>query len=220
MRLQTITIITFCFAVLCLSGCVRTLQTPSDLHTVSGITAEKASKVSKQNLSSLHDFEAVGKIGFSDGKQGGNASIYWEQHPNAYQVRLYGPLGSGSLQIMGNTSGDVRLLREDGKIIRAKTPEALVHDELGWVIPVSGLRYWLRGLPAPGAPPTRMALDAEQRIWQIQQQGWSILYESYQSLDGLDVPYKLTLKNGPIRLKFIFRRWERLSLVSSPNFLA
>lgn len=184
-----------------LTGCATVIHAPDDLHMTTN------PEVRNQNLANLQDFEAVGKVGFSDGKQGGNANIVWEQHPQSYQIRLYGPLGSNTVQIKGE-SNRVSLTRTDGKIITASTPEALVRQELGWVIPVSGLRYWLRGLPAPGAAPKEMLLDNSNRLWQIDQQGWNIEYQAYKSIDGRDVPYKLLLTNGSIRLKFIFDRWS------------
>jgi outer membrane lipoprotein LolB len=190
----------FCLAFL-LNGCATVIQAPPNLHTSTN------AKVRNQNLANLQDFEAIGKIGFSDGQQGGNASIVWEQHPQSYRVRLYGPLGSGAVQIKGD-SNDVSLTKTDGKIITANTPEALVSKELGWVIPVSGLRYWLRGLPAPGTAPKKMLLDDSNRLWQMNQQDWNIQYQAYKSIDGRDVPYKLLLTNGSIRLKFIFDRWS------------
>lgn len=194
-------LITLCALCLLLSGCGIVIQQPDNLHMVTN------KKVRNQNLSNLQNFEAMGKMGFSDGKQGGNARIVWQQHPQSYQIRLYGPLGSGAVQIKGHGQ-QVSLTRTDGKIITAKSAEALVHTELGWVIPVSGLRYWLRGLPAPGATPSKMLLDAANRPWQINQHGWIIKYQAYQSVDGIDVPYKLLLQNGPIRLKFIFDHWN------------
>lgn len=194
-------LLTICLACLLLSGCATIIEPPQHLQTTTNTT------VRNQNLSNLQDFEASGKIGFSDGKQGGHARLMWQQHPQNYQIRLYGPLGSGAVQIEGK-GNQVWLTKTDGKIMRANTPEALVHQELGWLIPVSGLRYWLKGLPAPGAAPTRMLLDTNQRLWQIEQQGWVIVYEAYKSKDGLDVPYKLLLRNGDIRLKFIFDRWN------------
>jgi outer membrane lipoprotein LolB len=178
------------------------IQTPDNLHVA------RKSEVRNQNLSSLQNFEAVGKIGFSDGTQGGNASIIWKQDRDNYQIRLYGPLGTGAVQIKGQ-GGHISLTRHDGKIITANTPEALVESELGWVIPVSGLRYWLKGLPAPGTAPTETLFDVSHgRLWQIKQHGWTIQYQAYKSLDGVDVPYKLLLQNGDIRLKFIFDRWK------------
>ncbi|HQW57607.1 MAG TPA: lipoprotein insertase outer membrane protein LolB [Gammaproteobacteria bacterium] len=184
-----------------LAGCAKVIHVPDDLRMTIN------NKVRKQNISNLQDFEAIGKVGFSDGKQGGNASIVWEQHPQSYQIRLYGPLGSNTVQIKGD-SNRVSLTRTDAKIITASTPEALVQQELGWIIPVSGLRYWLRGLPAPGLAPKAMLLDNSDRLWQIDQQGWNIEYQAYKPIDGHDVPCKLLLRNGSIRLKFIFDRWS------------
>lgn len=193
--------LTLLILFLSLTGCATVIHAPDELH----ITTNP--KVRNQNLANLQNFEAIGKVGFSDGKQGGNASIVWEQHPQSYQIRLYGPLGSNTVQIK-EESNHVSLTKTDGKIITAGTPEALVRQELGWVIPVSGLRYWLRGLPAPGAAPKKMLLDNSKRLWQIDQQGWNIEYQAYRSIDGRDVPYKLLLTNGAIRLKFIFDRWS------------
>lgn len=184
-----------------LAGCATVIRAPDDLHSATN------TKVRNQNLANLQDFEVIGKMGFSDGKQGGNASIVWKQDAqNHYQIRLYGPLGSGAVQIKGQTNR-VSLTRTDGTVITAKSPEALVEQELGWIIPVSGLRYWLRGLAAPGAAPTKMLLDSHNRLWQMEQQGWTIGYEAYQSKDERDIPYKLLLRNGSIKLKFIFDRW-------------
>ncbi len=194
-------LLTICVACLLFSGCATIIEPPQHLQT----TTNK--KVRNQNLSNLQDFEAKGKIGFTDGKQGGHARLIWQQHPQSYQIRLYGPLGSGAVQIEGK-GNQVWLTKTDGKVIIASTPEALVRQELGWIIPVSGLRYWLRGLAAPGAAPDKILLDDSNRFWQIDQQGWNIQYQAYKSVDGHDVPYKLLLKNGAIRLKFVFDRWR------------
>jgi len=155
----------------------------------------------------LQNFEASGKVGFSDSKKGGNANLEWIQLGDLYQIRLYGPLGSGSLLINGN-SKEVYLTQTDGKIIHAKSAEELVRAELGWIIPVSGLRYWLKGLAVPKDHLKQIKFDKDLRIWFIEQQGWSITYQSYQTIQGIAVPQKLKLKNGPIQLTFIFHNWH------------
>src|ERR1700722_16538910 len=119
-----------------MGGCGTTIQPPKNLKTI--IEPKRTQKTIQ-----LQNFEAIGKIGFSDGKKGGNATIQWEQQGENCPIRLFCPLGSGSIQIIGKPK-QVFLIREDGKIIHAKNPESLVQKELGWVIPVSGLRYWLR----------------------------------------------------------------------------
>ncbi len=188
-----------CFWVLmgAMMGCTTTLLPPQHLTTIHKPSKEKTIK-------ELGSFTLNGKIGFSDGKQGGNAALQWEERGKDYRIRLYGPLGSGSIQIMGDAK-QVQLIRDDGTMVHAKDPEALIQQELGWVIPVSGLRYWLRGTPAPGIPPTEIQVDDHGRIWQIKQTGWVIDYQAYQAKPGYFMPYKLLLKNGSIRLKFILQ---------------
>lgn len=183
----------------CLVGCA-TQPTPPSTETLSW-------KSRKQSLANLNAFEANGKIGFSDGQQGGHASVEWRQQHSDYFIHLYGPLGSGSVQIVGQAN-QVYLIQSNGQKIMAKTPEDLVQQAFGWTIPVSGLRYWLRGLPAPGSSPQQMQFDPQNRITQLVQNGWTVHYQTYQSQNGVDVPHKLTLKNGNIRLKFIFNQWS------------
>ena len=184
-----------------LSACVKVIPAPDRLHIAT------KNKVREQSLSRLQDFEAIGKVGFSDGTQAGNVSLIWEQHPERYQIRLYGPLGTYSVQIQGEANR-VSLTKPNGQIITARTPEGLVLQALGFVMPVSGLRYWLRGLPAPGPAPQKMLLDHSNRLWQMDQQGWHIDYQAYKNIDGRDLPYKLFLTNHAVRLKFIFNRWR------------
>lgn len=184
-----------------LSGCVSTIHTPKNLITLN------SEKNIKQPFYKPHSFEANGKVGFSDGKRGGNGSIEWQQMGEKYKIRLYGPLGSGSLQINGDNE-NISLVKEDGKISYAKNPEILVQKELGWTIPVSGLRYWIIGNPAPGKPPKLIQIDEDGRLWHLEQQGWTITYQGYQTWQNQDVPTKLILKNGPLRLKFILNYWE------------
>lgn len=184
-----------------LQGC-SSLRNPSPPSETT-----KTSEMTQKNLTRLNNFEATGKVGFSDGKRGGHATVRWTQTGNDYQIRLYGPLGSGSLEIAG-VAKSVYLIQSTGERVHAKTPEALVSRELGWTIPVSGLRYWLRGLPAPGTPPKQMVYDpTHTELQRLEQQGWTVEYQAYQDVNGLRLPYKLLLKNGSIHLKFIFKEW-------------
>jgi len=183
------------------TGCSTVIHPPQDLNTYKNL------KVRKQSTE-LSNFEAFGKVGFSDGKKGGSATLEWIQQNQNFQVRLYGPLGNGAVQIYGQP-GHV-ILTQSGKNAVAKNPEALVQAQLGLTIPVSGLQFWLRGMPVPGTLVKHLEMDAQQHIWEMQQQGWLISYQVYQFKNGMAFPLKLTLKNGPIRLKFIFQRWKVL----------
>lgn len=164
-----------------------------------------AASVTQKNLATLKNFEATGKVGFSNGQKGGNASIRWVQEGDDYNIHLYGPFGSGSIQIAGQGNA-VSLTRANGQNVTAKTPESLVQKELGWSIPVSGLRYWLRGLPVPGTTP-KIQLNENKDPAELEQLGWRVQYLTYQNIGGLRLPEQMILQNGSVRLKFIFKQW-------------
>lgn len=166
-----------------------------------------SSAATQHRLQHLKNFEARGKVGFSNGEKGGNASVRWIQQGQDYRIHLYGPFGAGSVEIVGR-KGSVYLVRSDGSTVSAKTPEELVRQELGWVIPVSGLQYWLRGIPAPSSQPSNIAMSQQKEVEQLTQNGWTVRYQSYQDVDSLRMPHRLVLTNGPIRLKFIFNQWQ------------
>jgi outer membrane lipoprotein LolB len=158
-------------------------------------------------VKNIKNFYATGKVAFSDGKKGGTASIEWQQLDHNYSVVLIGALGSGTLAIQGN--GDqVTLTTSEGQYYTANTPEQLIEQHLGWIMPISSLQYWLKGVDAPGPAPTRMEWDQQNRLAVLEQQGWTIQYVSYAEVSGIHMPTKLQLDRGPIRLRFIFRQWR------------
>jgi outer membrane lipoprotein LolB len=194
----------FFYCVTCLiTGCSTIILPPKNLSTL------QHPKVRNHNTGPLSRFTAVGKVGFSDGKTGGNASITWIQQNTNFQISLYGPLGSGSVKIIGDPT-HIILTQSNGKSTTAKNPEELLRSQLGLVIPISGLPFWIRGIPAPGIPPRQLQIDDKQRIWEIKQQGWRISYQAYGSQHGIEFPCKFVLKHGAIQLKFIFQHWHLL----------
>lgn len=205
-------------ALCLLGGCQPTLQAPS----VDGLYVLPNAKLYPKRPKLTH-FTVRGKIGFSDGKRGGNATLTWTQEGNRYDIRLLGPIGSGSVHITGRP-GRVSLQDVEGRIMWAKNPEELVLNSFGWIMPVSELADWLQGMPARGSLPTSLTTDQHHHIWKIEQQDWIITYQSYQPMHsktryapGSDnrhpaqhpyMPNKLILKNGRIRLKVVLTHWQ------------
>lgn len=192
----------FSLCYLCLFGCAKP-SSHSELDPISLLNARGRPPSSM----SINAFVAKGKVSFSDGQQGGHASLEWRQTNNHYFILLMGPLGIGSLQIVGGPSS-VSLTTAQGESLQAKTPEKLVKQALGWTMPISPLQHWLRGLPAPGTRPHQKQLDTKNRLQFLSQDGWTISYQAYTSMGGIAVPQKMLLQNGPLRLKFIFNEWH------------
>lgn len=168
---------------------------------------EKQSQTIEKQSQAIQTFEAFGKVSFTNGKQGGHASFEWQQFSSdRYSILLVGALGIAAVRI-NHTGDEVRLSTSRGEKYVAKSSEQLIKKTLGWDIPVTPLIYWLRGIPAPGKKPSRAMLDHQDHLVLLEQQGWKITYQSYFRVSGVDLPHKLILEHGPIRVKFIFKKW-------------
>lgn len=135
-----------------------------------------------------------GRLGVSAGHRHGSFTVAWEQDRDKYTIDLLGPLGVGIAHIDG-AAGKVTLKLPRHAPLVAATPEALLSKALGLQIPVTPLRYWVRGKPAPG-PYQRTAKG-------FRQQGWNVDYLAFKK--GL--PVKIRLTRPKIRLLMVVRQW-------------
>jgi len=120
-----------------------------------------------------------GKIGLQSPEASGSASVYWQQQGNVYHIRLFGPLGMGAVMINGNPK-QVLLTTHDGKTHEATSAEQLLKENMGWQLPVSNMRYWVRAQASPHAP-AEEHYDAAHHLMALKQQGWDIQYFSYKN---------------------------------------
>jgi len=161
----------------------------------------------QQQVSRLSTWQAKGRLALARGNKGQNASFLWEQHGEFYQIKLWGPFGAGAIYIIGGPH-QVQAKTSDGKILRAATPEALMQQAAGWQLPISGLRYWLTGLPSPTTKIQNYVLTPQGQLSRLSQNGWRIQYEDYQPYKNTLLAHKLLLKNGDLSVKLIITSWE------------
>lgn len=166
-------------------------------------------KQHQQKLSTLQNWQAEGRLAAAQGQKGGNASFVWQQRGESYQIKLFGPFGAGAVYITGRPN-HVELKEANGNLTSAASPELLMHKVSGWTVPITGLRYWLRGLPTPQDQTAQQLLNQQGQLSYLQQQGWKIDYENYA--DNLDIPLpnKLRLHRGDIKLKMVVTSWQAL----------
>lgn len=158
-------------------------------------------------LSELEHWTLHGRIAIQLPKQAWSASLLWAQNREKYELHLIGPLGRGSVELSGG-AGEVVLQTADHKVYSAPSAEALLQQNLGWQLPVEGLRYWVRGLPEPGHEPRKVVLDERGRVSHLQQNGFSVSYDDYEMIQGYDLPGRITLENEKIRVKLVISSWS------------
>lgn len=157
-------------------------------------------------LTALTNWSFTGRIGITLGDQGWHAVLDWRQHDRHFDIRISGPLGQGVGELHGGPDG-VLLLTSDHQQSRAADAESLLHAQFGWWVPVSGLQYWLRGLPDPRQA-AQTTLDDYGRLTQLQQSGWDIRFTRYVQHVGLALPDRLTLSNDRMKVKLIVETWR------------
>ncbi|MDR3416453.1 MAG: lipoprotein insertase outer membrane protein LolB [Nevskia sp.] len=155
-------------------------------------------------LEQVHDFSLQGRLAES-GLVSFGGDLSWIQNGSHFQARFYGPLGVGALAIEGEP-GDMEVRAKDGTY-RTGVPEVLMQEKFGWSMPVDGLRYWVLGLPAPGAG-AALQLDDGGHILSLRQNGWQLDYAEYQNVAGLDLPRKFALSDPQRRFRVFIDTWS------------
>lgn len=160
----------------------------------------------EHNLAQIHAWNLNGKIGVQTSKDSGSASVQWMQTANNYTLSLMGPLGAGGMTLKGHP-GAVSLTTADGKTFTADSAESLLAKQWGYKLPVSYLKYWVRGMPVPNLA-SKTSFDQYNRLNSVQQQGWYINYQGYTKTSMGDLPNKMTITSPSMKVKVIISSWQ------------
>ena len=160
----------------------------------------------KQQLTQLDGWQISGKVGIRAPKESGSATLFWLQRQDYYDIRLSGPLGRGAARLTGRPGNVLLEVANQGRY-EAPTPEALLGEQLGWSLPVSHLVWWVRGLPAPGSK-SRVTLNGDSRLANLEQDGWKIEYLSYVEQNGFWLPERVKLHGPDLDVTLVVKDWQ------------
>lgn len=132
-------------------------------------------------LQDMNNWSFSGRIAVREGDEAHTARIDWEQENEHYLIKVWGTLSVGYTEISGRP-GYVSLEQRGAEALVAGSPEELVYDQLGYDLPVSELKYWVRGIPAPGNEP-ELQLNDSQQLSRLTQFGWDIRYLGYRQFE-------------------------------------
>ena len=177
-------------AVLLVGGCATT-PAPRGSQSAAAVTA----------------WQLNGRVSLTRGEEGWHASLYWQEQTDTFYLRVSGPLGQGGFQLNGDARGIV-LVDADGQRFIAQDVDALLVQVTGWQLPVKGLRYWIRGLPAPAAGKAQATRDEVGQLLRLEQSGWTVNYQRYQLIGDVLLPVKLQLLHADIAVRIVIDQWE------------
>lgn len=186
-------------ALLSLAGCATLPPAPPG-------AAEAAWQRHETAVRALTPWSLDGNFGLRIGHRGWSAGLRWVQTGERFRIDIYDPLGR-TVAVLTGKPGDVALVDDKGNAYRASSAAALMKRALGWSLPVSGLRYWVRGIPLPDASIQERRLDASGRLRELQQNGWSIRYSDYDYDTASARPTRMVMTQGDVRLVLVVNQW-------------
>ncbi len=169
----------------------------------------KGNDIERQNQrTQIERWELKGRLSLSSEKDSGTMTFIWMQDQDRYLMRFIAPLGQGAYALRGGEADGVYLLTAKNKVLHANDAETLLKQSVGWHVPVSGFRYWVRGLPEPGVELLDQKFDDQGRVIEMQQAEWEISIKRYMDVEGVDLPAKIFMHNDHFKLKLIAQSWD------------
>jgi outer membrane lipoprotein LolB len=157
-------------------------------------------------LAGLTRWDLAGRLAISNKTDSWQASVNWRQVHDRYSVQVRGPLGQGAAMLQGDSHAVV-LRTSEGQERHDGNPEALLFQQFGWRVPVSALRHWVKGIPAPG-PFSVSEQGPDGQPGELQQDGWRIRYKQYVDVGDWTLPGKVYLYQDDWVVKLVIDQWN------------
>ncbi|RKP58831.1 lipoprotein insertase outer membrane protein LolB [Pararobbsia silviterrae] len=150
------------------------------------------------------DYEGRFAIKYND-QNGAERNAYgnftWHQEGETVSVELKSPLGQ-TLAVIESAPASATLEMPNRAPQTAPKVDDLMHDALGFALPVSNLRYWLEPAPAPGSKATTDTDPSNGRIKELKQDGWTVDYYEYAA-DNSVKRMNLVRTEPPIAIRIV-----------------
>ncbi len=146
-----------------------------------------------------------GRIGVQNDEQKLSGQIRWQHSEGRDELLMTSPLGQGVARIVRDSEG-VTLEVPNQSTRHARDADTLTREALGYVLPVTGLTWWIQARPAPGSA-FEASRDASGRLTQLRQDGWVIDYLQYAA-DAPARPRKLVVAREGLEIRLVTDSWQ------------
>ena len=174
------------------------------LHGDASLMHEQEAR--EQALRGSEHWTLQGKLGVSNGKDGGSGTLTWTQNGDRYDFVLRGPITGRSFRLTGGPEGAL-LEGLDGGPLRGPDAEALMQRALGWEVPLGDLRAWVLGLRADSGP-AELSFGANRLPSLLQQDGWSVDYRQWDPVHQPPLPKIVFAGKGTYKVKLSIESWS------------
>jgi outer membrane lipoprotein LolB len=140
---------------------------------------------------SLESWELHARLALRAGTHSAQAGLQWVRRETHDRLTLRGPFGQGVARLTRDEHG--ASFENGERRYRATDAETLLFEVSGWRVPLAGLDWWIRGLPAPGAR-TEEVRDDGGRLTRLRQAGWEVHLSDYHRHGPYELPGFLELR--------------------------
>lgn len=189
----------FLFLILALAACapVRVRETPAALA---------AQQAREARLAPLTHWTLTAHIGVSDHGDGGSGDLDWTQSGDAFRFTVRAPV-TGKTWTLSGDADHATLEGVDPQPDEDTDAQRLLHDRLGWDVPLAELRAWVRGLRASGSRAS-VEYDDKNLPAVIEQDGWRVEYRDWFADRDPPLPRKVFANRGDARVRMVVESWH------------
>ena len=159
----------------------------------------------EQALTAVPAWSLRGRLGVSDGRDGGSGTLEWTQRGDTFRFSVHAPV-TGKTWTLAGTPSHAVLTGLRPQAIEGDDARALLERELGWQVPVAGLVDWVRGMRAPGTANIEFRPDGLPAA--IIQDGWRVEFLDYDGNHELPLPRRLFASRGERKVRLAIREWS------------
>ncbi len=185
---------------LLLAACVPAVRMRGDASLMN------AQRAREQVLAQADHWVLQGRLGVSDGKDGGSGSFSWTQNGDQYEFVLRAPITGKSFRLSGDAGGALLEGLDQGPL-RGPDAEALMRKALGWEVPLRDLRAWVLGLRADSGP-ADLRFGADRLPSLLRQDGWAVDYREWDASRQPPLPKKVYAERPPYKVKLSIESWQ------------
>ncbi|MGH8252167.1 MAG: lipoprotein insertase outer membrane protein LolB [Steroidobacteraceae bacterium] len=160
----------------------------------------------RSELQALDHWMLNGRIAVAAGSEGFSGGVNWRQDADRAVIELRGPMGGTAMSI--RVDGQAVAITDDhGRVIDGEAAQDRIAEDIGTTLPVAEMRYWLVGVPAPGAA-HRETLGADHRLAALEQGGWQVRYLRYETIGSQVLPARMEITTESLRLRVAVADWR------------
>lgn len=150
-------------------------------------------------------WRARGKFSYRSPDVTESGNFDWRQDGDQYRLRLYGPLGMGSIRISGNPNlVRIQTAKQD---ISSDQPLSLLYRITGFQIPLNSMPMWLAGKPASKSP-SELSYGPEGKPLSFYERGWLLDYSDFKEMDNQQIPTTINAHKDGINLRMLVYTWK------------